>query len=164
MNWYVIHTKPRQEQRALENLARQGYNCYLPLFATEKMQLGAIKVVQEPLFSRYLFICLDTHLSGKSWTPIRSTQGVSRLVTFGGEPARIDSELIDALRSQANLTNGEPQRLFKHGDRVQIREGSFNGFEAVYQMSNGENRAMVLIEILSKLVKLTLAPGSLGKL
>lgn len=29
MHWYVIHTKPRQEQRALLNLAQRGYNCYL---------------------------------------------------------------------------------------------------------------------------------------
>ena len=38
MHWYLIHTKPRQELRALENLERQGYECYLPLLPTEKIQ------------------------------------------------------------------------------------------------------------------------------
>ncbi len=164
MGWYLIHTKPRQEQRALENLVNQGYDCYLPLLATEKLQRAVLKVVQEPLFSRYLFIHLDTHQSSKSWTPIRSTQGVSRLVTFGSEPAKVESELIEALRSRIDQTNSTPERLFQPGERVQIRDGSFAGLEAIYQMPRGEDRAMVLIELLSKPVKLTLAPASLRKL
>ena len=40
MHWYAIHTKPRQEQRALLNLTQQGYGCYLPLLATERLRLG----------------------------------------------------------------------------------------------------------------------------
>ncbi|MDR0735595.1 MAG: hypothetical protein LBF51_01965, partial [Zoogloeaceae bacterium] len=31
MHWHLIHTKIRLERRALENLERQGYECYLPL-------------------------------------------------------------------------------------------------------------------------------------
>ncbi len=163
MHWYVIHTKPRQEQRALVNLAQQGYGCYLPLLATEKLRQGALKVVQEPLFARYLFISLDTSQSGKSWAPIRSTQGVSRLVTFGTEPAKVDPTLIEALRASSDGLRERPERLFQQGDRVQIKDGAFAGLEAVYQMPNGESRAMVLIEILSKPVRLTLSPASLSK-
>jgi transcriptional antiterminator RfaH len=163
MHWYVIHTKPRQEQRALDNLAQQGYVCYLPMLASEKLRQGALKVVLEPLFARYLFIQLDSCHSSKSWTPIRSTLGVSRLVTFGAEPAKVDSHLIDALRADNRSQCEEPQRLFKAGDQVQINDGAFAGLQAIYQMPSGENRAMVLIEILTKTVKLTLSPASLRK-
>ena len=83
MYWYLIYTKPRQEQRALLNLEQQGYECYLPLHAAEKLQRGKLSVVEEPLFPRYLFIQLDTSQTGKSWGPIRSTKGVSHLVAFG---------------------------------------------------------------------------------
>jgi transcriptional antiterminator RfaH len=85
MHWYLIHTKPRQELRALENLQRQGYECYLPLLPTEKIQQKLVAIVDEPLFPRYLFIRLDSSQSGKSWTPIRSTLGVSKLVTLPPE-------------------------------------------------------------------------------
>jgi transcriptional antiterminator RfaH len=37
----------------------------------------------------------------QSWAPIRSTLGVSRLVTFGQIPAKIDDELIAAMQSQS---------------------------------------------------------------
>lgn len=163
MHWYVIHTKPRQEQRALSNLEQQGYGCYLPLLATEKLRQGAISVVHEPLFARYLFICLDSSRCGQSWAPIRSTLGVSRLVSFGSEPARVDPSLIDALRTASAPLCATPQRLFQHGDPVQIKDGSFAGLQAIYQMPDGDNRAMVLIEILSKPVKLLLSPASLRK-
>jgi len=90
MHWYLTHTKLRQEQRALLNLERQGYECYLPLLSVEKMSKGEVSVVEEPLFARYLFIRLDVSQSGESWGPICSTKGVSRLVIFGKEYAKAD--------------------------------------------------------------------------
>jgi transcriptional antiterminator RfaH len=163
MYWYLIHTKPRQEKRALENLERQGYECYLPLLPTEKIQQKLVAVVDEPLFPRYLFIHLDSSQSGKSWIPIRSTIGVSRLVTFGMEPAKVDQGLIDLLRVNGDQIAAQPQRLFNKGEKVMVTEGPFAGIEAIYQMSNGEGRAMVLIELMSRPVKVAIAPAGLRK-
>ena len=163
MHWYLIHTKPRQELRALENLERQGYECYLPLLPTEKIQQKLVAIVDEPLFPRYLFIRLDSSQSGKSWAPIRSTLGVSKLVTFGMEPAKVDHALIEFLRESEAKISEQPQRLFDVGDRVLVTDGPFAGIEAIYQMSNGEGRVMVLIELLSKPVKVVMAPQSLKK-
>lgn len=164
MRWYVIHTKPRQEQRALLNLQQQGYTCYLPLLAIEKLRHGALTVVQEPLFSRYLFIELDTGQSGPSWGPIRSTLGVSRLVSFGAEPATISADLIEQLHCLSETAHDGPERMFKHGELVQIKDGPFAGIEGIYQMDDGDRRAMVLIELLSRPSALAIAPGSLRKL
>ena len=75
--WFLVRSKPRQESVALTHLARQGYESYLPLFATEKLVRRKSTVVQEPMFARYLFVRLDTTGQGQSWSPIRSTVGVS---------------------------------------------------------------------------------------
>ena len=163
MHWYVVHTKPRQEQRALVNLMQQGYECYLPLVETEKLRQRVVKLVQEPLFSRYLFTRLDSGLAGKSWAPIRSTSGVCRLVTFGTEPAKVSADLIETLRARHDSANQGPARLFHAGDHVQIKEGPFAGLQAIYQMSDGESRAMVLIEILNKSSRLSISPANLRK-
>jgi transcriptional antiterminator RfaH len=56
--------------------------------------------------------------SAKSWAPIRSTKGVSRLVSFGTEPARVDDDLIELLRTQEASVQTEPERLFKQGERA----------------------------------------------
>ena len=164
MHWYLIHTKPRQENIALENLQKQGYTCYLPLLSVEKIRRSKLAIVLEALFPRYLFIQLDTALSSQSWTPIRSTKGVNRLVAFGGQPAKVDEALVSVLqRAEANHPD-RLQKMFTAGDRVQLTQGAFAGLEGIYQMADGESRAMVLIEILSKPVRIALEPAELRKL
>ena len=145
MQWYVIHTKPRQEQRALENLQRQGFEAWLPMIELEKVRRSRLTRVTEPMFSRYLFIRLDT--TQTNWSPIRSTLGVSKLVSFGNVPAAVPDALIDMLRESPPLT---PQRLMNPGDEVQLVDGPLRGLRGIYQQHDGEARAMVLIELLSQ--------------
>ena len=161
-NWYLIHTKIRQERVALENLERQGFKCFLPLIRAEKLRRGALQVVQEPLFSRYLFIRLGTGLESQSWAPIRSTVGVSRLVTFGQTPAKIEDELIAQLQVKTDSTEVQ-LRHFEPGEQVVVTNGPFVGVEAIYQMADAEGRVMVLLNILSKQVKMSVSPASIRK-
>ncbi len=163
MHWYLVHTKPRQEKCALENLQRQGYPCYLPTLPSEKLRQGLLTVADEPLFPRYIFIRLGLGDSAKSWAPIRSTKGVSRLVSFGMEPARVDDGLIELLQAHEASFQVEPERMFKPGERVQLTEAPFAGIEGIYQMADGERRVMVLIEVMSKPVSLRVAPAGLRK-
>ena len=161
-NWYLIHTKIRQERVALENLERQGFACFLPLIRAEKLRRGALQVVQEPLFPRYLFIRLGTELESQSWAPIRSTVGVSRLVTFGQKPAKIEDELIAQLQVKTDSTEVQ-LRHFEPGEQVVVTDGPFVGVEAIYQMADAEGRVMVLLNILSKQVKMSVPPASIRK-
>jgi len=163
MHWFLIHTKAKQEKRAFDNLHQQGYQCYLPTIPSEMIRQGLLTVGGSPLFPRYLFIRLGLGDSAKSWMPIRSTMGVSRLVCFGGKPARVDDCLIELLRTQEASTQTQPKRLFKSGERVLLMEAPFAGIEGIYQMADGERRVMVLIEILRKHVSVSLPPASLRK-
>lgn len=162
MHWHLVYTKPRQERCALDNLLRQGYQCYFPTFPSEKFCQGLLTVADEPLFPRYLFIRLGQG-GAKSWGPIRSTKGVSRLVAFGVEPARVEDGLIELLRAQEAAVQAEPRRLFRRGERVRLTEAPFVGLEGIYKMADGERRVMVLIEIMSKPVAMLVAPASLRK-
>ena len=161
--WFLVRSKPRQESVALTHLARQGYESYLPLFATEKLVRRKSTVVQEPMFARYLFVRLDTTGQGQSWSPIRSTVGVSELVCFGSRPARVDDALIATLREREATQQADPITVFAHGDNVRLTEAPFAGIEGIYQMADGERRVMVLIELLSKQVRVRVAPVHLRK-
>lgn len=163
MAWFLVRSKPRQEAVALTHLARQGYESYLPLFTTEKLVRRKPTVVQEPMFARYLFVRLDTSGQGQSWSPIRSTVGVSELVCFGSRPARVDAALIATLREREMAQQANPDALFNAGDSVRITEGAFAGLEAIYQMNDAEGRAMVLLDLLSKPVAMTIDAASLRK-
>lgn len=156
MHWYLIHTKPRQEARALTNLIQQGYECYLPLHQVEKLQKGKVNVIEEALFPRYLFIKLSTSQEGQSWSPIRSTLGVHRLVTFGTQPAKVGDDLVKILKNFENSKAGAVDKFYNAGDVLRIIEGPFAGLSAIYQIADGERRAMVLIELLHRPVKIAI--------
>lgn len=141
--WYLIQTKPRQEARAEENLRRQSYDCYRP----QKPRGASGSKAEEPLFPGYLFIRLDRQLD--NWYPIRSTRGVARVVSFGGEPTPVRDELIEQLRQRlaASVTK---KSQFQPGERVQLHGGSFNEFEAIFVSADGDERSVILLNLLQR--------------
>jgi transcriptional antiterminator RfaH len=155
--WYVVQTKPRQESRARDNLRRQGFHCLLPLLQVEKIRRGKRLFVNEPLFARYIFVelvCTD-----QDWGTIRSTRGVIRLVQFGGVPAKLPEGWVEGFLSR----DRKPVRLFDAGQRVLVTDGPFTGLEGIYQLADGETRAIVLFELLEKPCKGTFAVEALRR-
>jgi transcriptional antiterminator RfaH len=127
--------------------------------SVEKVRRRKAEVVVEAMFPRYLFVQLDTSLQAKSWAPIRSTLGVSRLVHFGSTPAKVDDQLVELLRAREQAA--PLQMMFEPGQSVTIVEGPFAGIEAIYQTTDAERRAHILLELLSNQVRLSIDPASL---
>lgn len=149
-DWYLLQSKPKQEQVAALNLENQGYKCYLPMMQTERIRRGKEFAISLPMFSRYLFIALQIGDQAKSWFPIRSTLGVTGLVYFGDQPAKVEKELIEQMRQHADTKPPEP--LFNEGERVVVSDGPYQGIKAVFQAADGNQRAIILLELLSKQV------------
>ena len=142
--WYVVQCKPNQSFRAEDNLRNQGYECFHPLVHVDRIKNGRRCVIEESLFSGYLFVHLDSQLD--NWAPIRSTRGVSRVVAFNGRPVPVSDELIGEIRERVS----EPIRLagFREGDPVRLVSGAFSGLDAVFQSFDGEERAMILLTLM----------------
>lgn len=142
--WYLIQTKPRQESRAEEHLQRQHFECYQP-----KRPLTASNAkADEALFPGYLFIRLDRQLD--NWYPIRSTRGVARVVSFGGDPTPVKDELIEQLRQRLATPAPPSCSRFKPGERVQLNGGGFNELEAIFISTDGDQRSMILLNLLQR--------------
>lgn len=156
MTWYLIQSKPRLESVALENLSNQGYECYLPMMNIEKQLQKEIQVQKTPLFPRYLFINLENDFFAKSWVPIRSTKGVSTLVRFGAEPAKIHGDLIDVIKFREKQYEANIEPLYKPGQILRILNGPFKGFDCIYKGMNGQMRVIVLFEFMQKSATATL--------
>ena len=159
MKWHVIHTKVREEFRALENLQNQGFEVFLPTCQVQKKSQGKIKLVSEPLFSRYLFIRLSDVSS--NWFPIRSTRGVAQLLRFGqtSEPVVIPDAIVKYLKQRCSQE--EPlHQLFQTGELLEITKGPFIGLSGFFQklqiMPDGRARALLLVEILGSVQKISL--------
>jgi transcriptional antiterminator RfaH len=154
--WYLIQTKPRQEARAAEHLQRQLFECYRPLKPGEKKR-GSRAAAEEELFPGYLFIRMDqTH---DNWYPIRSTRGVARIVTFGGMPVPVQDVLIEQIRQR--LLAPQPKVQFREGETVRINAEGFNDVEAIFLTADGDERAVILLNLLQREQKVTLPVTSL---
>lgn len=150
-HWYAIHTKPRQESLAAENLLRQDFEIYLPEIKQAHRHRRQWRDRIAPLFPRYLFIRLD--LGRDNIAPIRSTRGVSKLVSFSGLPATVPDPLIDALIKSADPETGlfQPEGpLFEAGETVTIVDGPLEGLQAIFKARDGEARSIILLELLGK--------------
>ena len=150
-HWYTIYTKSRQEMTAVENLRRQSYEVYLPNIKQSHRYRGQWREKIEPLFPRYLFIRLN--LGEENIAPIRSTHGVTKLVSFSGQPATVPGPFIDTLTRASDPDTGlinTEKDLFEVGANVTIMDGPLQGLEAVFKVHDGEQRSIILLEILGK--------------
>lgn len=159
-SWYVIQCKGGESFRAADHLANQGYAVFHPVLNAQRKRQGKLTTVAEPLFPYYLFIRLDQVIS--NWRPIRSTRGVLRLLTFGNTPVAVPDALIETLQAQPNRKEGS-HTYFSTGEKVTITDGPFKDLEAVFQRCKGEERAIVLLNVLQRPQHIELAVHSLQK-
>jgi len=156
-SWYLVVTKPQSEFKAQENLLRQGYETYLPLVQTSCRRNGKNIKRTVAFFPRYLFIFLNKETD--NWSPIRSTIGVAGMVRFGGMPAVVPENMITNLQNNENefgLQSLEKNEL-KQGDKVDIIDGPFEGYKAVYQKMKSTERVSVLLDVVGKNTQVTLS-------
>ena len=165
-NWLLLQVKPRQELRALESLERQKGECYCPQIKVEKISRGKHIQVEEALFPGYLFINAQPEQNGLTYTSIRSSRGVSKIVGFGGEPIKIPEALIQQikLREKASKACAKAENLPQTGDKINIIEGPFKGLQAIYSQTHGQQRSIVLINLLHQQTPISLANTQIEKL
>lgn len=150
--WYLIYTKPRQEERARCNLVRQGYHVYVPEVKTLKHRQGKWCPVTEPLFPNYVFIKLSE--IDENWMPIRSTFGVSNLVRFGETPATISPDIVSIIRDKSSSCTITEERIFSPGQKLRVVFGAMQGLEAVFHCMSGTERAYIFLEFLGQITKI----------
>ena len=151
-HWYLVHTKPRQERVAEQNLQRQTYEVFLPLIKQMRRRRGHWHEVIEPLFPGYLFVRLQMGYDNIS--PVCYTTGVRNLVRFGAkEPAIVPDQIIDSLMRAADGNTGLhylQNPLFQTGSTVIIDKGPLAGLKAIFLAETSEERVIILLEMLGR--------------
>lgn len=159
--WFVVYTKPRQEEVAKIHLERQSFEVYLPRITVSKRKKSVINEYIEPFFPRYIFAHFDAKT--ENWGPIRSTTGVSGLVKFSGLPRPVPASLIQALKRNENIDNLQDvnQGSWKPGETVDIEQGPFAGYNCIFEARRSADRVSVLINIIGKQTRATLSSKDL---
>ena len=141
-NWYLLKTKPRQEIIAKQNLKNQGYGSFCPI-----VKINNRLVV---LFPGYLFVQLNEKT--QNWSPINSTKGVSHFVKFGLNFAKVPISVIEFIKTNQHLTADKLKDLnnFKTGDKVQISDGAFKNWVAIFKCYKSDERVILLMNLLGR--------------
>jgi transcription antitermination factor NusG len=145
--WYALYTRPRWEKKVADLLEKKKVEVYCPLNRIEKQWADRKKMVLEPLFTSYVFVCITE----QEQLNIRQTDGVVNFVHWLNKPAVIRNEEIDTIRKFLNEYDhvSVERTQVNLNDRVRIINGPLMMWEGN------------VVEIRTNTVKITLP--SLGQ-
>ena len=130
----MVYTKPRAENIGVINLRNQGYEVFFPQIIFEKTGIKQEKLKTEPMFPRYLFIRFNVERD--SWNPIKSTIGISHIISFGHEFAKVPDQVVLFLKTKTDKNGIFRQKIsrlaFQKGDNIVINKGILEGTEAIF--------------------------------
>jgi len=147
--WYVIHTHPKQEDRASSNLSVLGMPTFNPKIRERRYNqfVSAPTYVMKSLFPRYIFAQFKIN---DLYHKVRFTRGVYSVVNFGGSPTPIDKEIIRLIRSNMKDTFVRIDEEIRPGDKVMIKDGPLKNFAGIFEREMKDtDRVRILLETVS---------------
>lgn len=162
-HWIAVHTHANAEDKATSHLKRQGFDAYLPRYLKRRRHARKTDFVARALFPRYLFVRLD---ETQSWRAIQSTVGVSALVTNGDGPGMVPDALIEQLKlreDDAGMVALNPADAFAINQSVRIVDGPLADHVGQFQGLSGDQRVMVLLDLMGRSVKVKVPFDALAK-
>lgn len=159
LQWYVLYTHLKQEERATENLRSWGVETLHPKLRTRRYNefTGAPTYITQPLFPRYVFARFNAR---EQLPKIRFTRGVHNVVCFGENPAPVDQDIIDIIRARID-ENGfvKENDELKPGDRVVISAGPLRNLMGIFEREKGSDRIMILLTAIEYQARLVVNRG-----
>ncbi len=162
--WFVAQLRPNGLRLAETHLRRQGFAVFAPMLRRAISRGGKWTETTSSLFPGYLFVGFDP--SRAEWAAINSTRGVSRLIGgTGARPAPLPDRLIAGLMARCD-SDGlmKPPEDLSRGDRIRILSGPFADYVTTVETLDSAQRVNVLIGLMGRAVRATLARGHVEKL
>lgn len=145
--WYVVQTKPGNEDRVKGNLINQEIETFLPLLGTYQYSGGKMVPKIKPLFANYLFAKLELTLH---YYKVKYTRGVNKILGSGEGPIPISEKVIEAIRERMgedNLVKLEDE--LKEGDLVQVTSGPLENLVGIFNKKmSGKGRVKILLSLI----------------
>ena len=150
LSWYVVHTRPKQEDRTSTNLRAWGIETLSPKLRVNKFNefTGKLTQIVKPLFPRYIF---SRFRYDQTYHRVRYTRGVHSLVSFNDQPVPVADEIIELVRLQIG-GDGFVKTVdeLKPGDEVIINNGRFQNFCGVFERGMPDSdRVRILLNTVS---------------
>jgi transcription antitermination factor NusG len=149
--WFAAYTKPRWEKKVSKVLEQKGIECWCPLRKIEKQWSDRKKIIEEPLFTSYVFVRVDEN----ERTPVLMTDGILNFVYYVGKPAIIRDEEIDIIKKyfaekQASISVQSLNSLDEN-TRIKVNHGVFMDTTGTV-LKGGKKKVFVKLESLDQVM------------
>jgi transcription antitermination factor NusG len=155
--WFVLHTKPRNEVKACERLRQQGIEAYAPTYLEVRQYSDRKKKVRVPFFASYVFV----RLSEKDRPRAFCHPGILRYLYWQGKPAVVRETELDLIRTY--LEGRERHQVLVErlavGDQVVLVRGALKGQQAHIETLS-TSRVRLVLPVLG--YKITTRPGDVA--
>lgn len=150
--WLCVRTQPKREHVAAGQLDRlAGVETFCPRIRFQRNTKRGKVWFEEALFPGYLFARFDVTQSLRA---VSGAVGVSGMVRFGGECARVPDLIVETLRSNADGVVVIRAPELKAGDVAVLAEGALRGLQAVVtQVLSGGERVKILVDLMGTAVE-----------
>jgi transcription antitermination factor NusG len=143
--WWVVHTKSRNEKALAHDLIRRKISYFLPM--SWKVRRRSRRTIRSllPLFGGYLFCCGEENERVELWR----TDRVANLIEVKDQQ-RLLRELLQieqALRAGAPLT---PHKYLKAGQKCRVVAGPLLGLHGVVARTRGAARLVLQVDMLGQ--------------
>jgi transcription elongation factor/antiterminator RfaH len=144
LRWYVVQTKPREEERADYNLQAWKVETFAPKIKTRRLNEFSHRStsISKSLFPGYIFARFD---ASTSLHDINATRGVQRVVRFGDALVPVDDQVIDMIRSRTRDGFVQVGEKILPGTKFTICDGPLNGLSGVLERKMKDNERVMLL-------------------
>jgi transcriptional antiterminator RfaH len=148
LRWYVVQSKPREEERALHFLKEKGFHTYLPRMEVESIRGFKKAKTKKPLFPGYLFCRFNKN--DENLAHVRWTQGVKKLLPESVSPMSVDDEVVQAIHSLEQEDGVIRKQPLEKNDQVRIARGPMKDVLGVFDhWSSDQGRVKVLLNFMN---------------
>ncbi len=147
LRWYAAYTCANHEKRVAEQLRERSVDYFLPMYECERRWKDRRVKLQTPLFPGYVFV----RVALRDRLCVLQTRGIVHLVSFGGHPAPLPQEDIQAI--QNCLSHGlqvEPHPYLRVGYRVQVIRGPLQGLEGTIVRRKNRSRFILSFDLIMR--------------
>lgn len=146
--WYALRCKSNMEFIVNEQLKAKLIPNYLPVYTVKPVNSRSHTI--RPYFPGYIFV--NDEPEELYAERVFLLRGVIGLVQFGGIPAPIHPNLIEAVRRNINKLNLEQKQAhsgFVEGEAVLVEDSVIGQLEGVFEKCiNGRERVSVLLRMM----------------
>jgi len=158
-DWYLLHTKSRQEKLLADELHRMGIGHYLPLARQVRFYGKRKATVEIPLFPGYVFVRGDVDDTYQA----NSTHRVARIISVSDQ-SRLDWELCNLHLAHRGGAPLDPYPYLRKGVRAEVRSGPFRGLQGLIENVVSGGRLILQVEMLGRAISVEIQGAALEPL